>query len=349
MKDREEGVANPEELEGMEKQLLLSIVIISRNEEKNIQRCIESVLKFTGDLNSREIILVDSASSDQTIKIAQNYPLQIYQLQPSCFLSPAAGRFLGTNLAKGKYIFFIDGDMELKPGWLQVALTRISRDGKIAGIAGQVNDLYLNSQKVVKEVKDRTGVRNQEGRANSFGGCALYRRSVLNEVGGFNPYLRTQEEKELALRIRHKGYYLWKLPLEMVDHYTHHRGSFFEMKRILNLHQYTGVGQVFRIAYENKYFWACARENFHIFHFYIYVVFSGILLPLGFYKSNFYFFLWLATTLSYLVMLSLKRHSVGEAFASCIAKFCYGLTFFRDFLRRPRRPEEYYPDFKTIQ
>src|SRR5205814_10040498 len=38
------------------------------------------------------------------------------------------------------------------------------------------------------------------------GGAALYRRSVLEHVGTFNPYLFSDEEPELYIRIRHAGY-----------------------------------------------------------------------------------------------------------------------------------------------
>ena len=45
----------------------LSVILITKNEEKNIQACLESV-QFAD-----EIILVDSGSSDKTIEIAQNF------------------------------------------------------------------------------------------------------------------------------------------------------------------------------------------------------------------------------------------------------------------------------------
>jgi hypothetical protein len=41
----------------------LSVVIISRNEERNIAGCIESVLKATEDIDACEIVLVDSTST----------------------------------------------------------------------------------------------------------------------------------------------------------------------------------------------------------------------------------------------------------------------------------------------
>ncbi|MGA2228490.1 MAG: glycosyltransferase family A protein [Syntrophobacteraceae bacterium] len=338
---------SPEPCE-VEKHILLSIVVISRNEEDNISRCIESVLQDTSEIHSREIILVDSSSEDQTVRIAMSYPIKIFQLQPSSSMSPALGRSVGTRLAKGEYIFFIDGDMELKPGWLESALNRISQDDMIAGISGRVRDLYIESNEITKEVKDRTHVGNKEGMSRGFGGCALYRRSALDRAGGFNAYIRIEEELDLALRIRNKGYYLWKLPLDMANHYTPHRGRFFEIKNTIRLAQCTGIGQVFRSAYENNCLWLCTRHAFRTFDFYVYIIGSAIMLSFGYYNKA-YFDLWLAVTILCFVLLAIKKGSIGEAFSSLVEKICLGLTFPRDFLKRTRQPWDVNHNFTQMK
>ncbi len=50
----------------------ISAVVATFNEEKNIKRCLES-LDFVN-----EIIIVDSKSSDNTLKIAGNYTKKIF-------------------------------------------------------------------------------------------------------------------------------------------------------------------------------------------------------------------------------------------------------------------------------
>lgn len=54
----------------------LSVVIITFNEERNIQRCIESALKVTND-----IVIWDSFSTDKTREICERYPVQFFQHQ----------------------------------------------------------------------------------------------------------------------------------------------------------------------------------------------------------------------------------------------------------------------------
>src|SRR5215469_3560219 len=55
----------------------LSVVLITKNQAWNIARLIESVLDATSSVLSKEIILVDSASTDQTVEIAGRYPVTI--------------------------------------------------------------------------------------------------------------------------------------------------------------------------------------------------------------------------------------------------------------------------------
>lgn len=52
----------------------ISVLILTYNEEKHIKRCLESLLKF-----SEDIFIVDSYSSDSTLKIAESMGVKVYQ------------------------------------------------------------------------------------------------------------------------------------------------------------------------------------------------------------------------------------------------------------------------------
>ena len=57
----------------------LSVVLITRNQDWNIARLVQSVMNEAAGL-SYEIVLVDSASTDRTVEIALNYPIRIVRL-----------------------------------------------------------------------------------------------------------------------------------------------------------------------------------------------------------------------------------------------------------------------------
>lgn len=83
----------------------LSAVIITFNEEKNIARCIESVLEIAD-----EIIVLDSYSTDRTIEIAKNLGAMVHQ-QP--FAGYIEQKNAALDLAKFDYVLSLDADEAL--------------------------------------------------------------------------------------------------------------------------------------------------------------------------------------------------------------------------------------------
>jgi glycosyltransferase involved in cell wall biosynthesis len=88
---------------------LVSIVVTTKNEERNIANCLKSVKNQKYPEESREIIVVDNRSSDRTIEIANEFTDRVYTKGPL----RSAQLNLGVQKAKGKYILYLDADMML--------------------------------------------------------------------------------------------------------------------------------------------------------------------------------------------------------------------------------------------
>lgn len=80
----------------------LSVVIITFNEEKNIRRCIESVLPVAD-----EIIVIDSFSDDKTVEIASSLGAKVKQ---SAFVGYIKQKNKAINEASNNYILLLDAD-----------------------------------------------------------------------------------------------------------------------------------------------------------------------------------------------------------------------------------------------
>jgi glycosyltransferase involved in cell wall biosynthesis len=103
---------------------LLSAVIITKNEEANIRRCLESV-KFAD-----EIIVVDSNSTDKTTAIASEFGAKVFTREWQGF-GPAKQE--GVNQARGEWILSIDAD-EIIPVELAAEITsKISSNNGFSG------------------------------------------------------------------------------------------------------------------------------------------------------------------------------------------------------------------------
>jgi glycosyltransferase involved in cell wall biosynthesis len=86
-------------------QVKLSAVIITFNEEKNIERCLQS-LQGVAD----EIVVVDSCSTDATVEICRRYNAAVVEQK---WLGYGAQKNFANGIAKHEYILSIDADEAL--------------------------------------------------------------------------------------------------------------------------------------------------------------------------------------------------------------------------------------------
>jgi len=237
----------------------LAIVLITKNQAWNIGRLIESLLRATARVASKQIWLVDSASTDQTVELAKTYPVNILRLRPETVLTPAAGRYIGYKRSRGRYTLFVDGDMELYPGWLERALRVMEEDSTVAVVTGNVIDLPMPAAGF-RDTFRAIGT-DEAIEVPRCGGAALYRRAALELVGAFNPYLRSEEEAELCLRIRHAGYRIIQLQHPLVNHYTEPNETLPGVVSRRRRGFYVGAGQVLRYHFGTKLWWPFVRAR----------------------------------------------------------------------------------------
>ncbi|QXM06342.1 TPR domain-containing glycosyltransferase [Crassaminicella indica] len=86
--------------------MLLSLCVIAKNEEKNLSRCLESAKNIVD-----EIIVVDTGSTDSTVKIAKSYGAKVFYYEWNDNFSEAKN--FAFDQAKGDWILTMDADEEL--------------------------------------------------------------------------------------------------------------------------------------------------------------------------------------------------------------------------------------------
>jgi glycosyltransferase involved in cell wall biosynthesis len=93
---------------------LVSVIVTTKNEERHIADCLESIKQQTYD--NIEIIVVDYASKDKTKQIARRFTDKVYSIEGAVDLSKiknyrGAQLNYGAKKSKGDIIFFPDADM----------------------------------------------------------------------------------------------------------------------------------------------------------------------------------------------------------------------------------------------
>lgn len=111
---------------------MISVIILSYNEEAVIEDCLKSVHGFAD-----EIILIDSRSTDKTVEIAKKYKAKVVEHGLTSF---SEQRNIGLEKAKGDWIYYLDADERLTPDFIEEAKDIISSHDALSDIAGY----YIN-------------------------------------------------------------------------------------------------------------------------------------------------------------------------------------------------------------
>jgi glycosyltransferase involved in cell wall biosynthesis len=193
----------------------VSIVIIGRNEERGIGKCIGAALEAAEQIGGAEILYVDSASTDDTVAVAQSLGARVVSLKPEWKLSPSAGRYVGSHFAQGDFILFIDADTLVYRDFLPAALEHFRNHPEVGGINGRLDDLNEDGE-LLTDVEERFDEAADVKWLR--GPCCFYRRRALQSAGSFNPHLAMEEEAELGLRLVKNGWKLQIIPVPMACH-----------------------------------------------------------------------------------------------------------------------------------
>ena len=90
--------------------MILSVVIITQNEELNLARTLESVKPLVAD-GKGEIIIVDSGSTDRTVEIAESFGAKVFVEEWKGY---AAQKNSAIEKATGDWILSLDADEEVE-------------------------------------------------------------------------------------------------------------------------------------------------------------------------------------------------------------------------------------------
>lgn len=110
---------------------LISIIIPTLNEERNIGKCLSSIFNQNYPKNSLEVIVVDDKSVDKTIEIVKQFPVKILI---SGKRHGEISKMIGFKAAKGEFAVYLDADVELiGKNWFQKMIKPLQEDEEIIG------------------------------------------------------------------------------------------------------------------------------------------------------------------------------------------------------------------------
>jgi len=226
----------------------VSIIIKALNEEKRIVVAVQSALAAVRAVGG-EVVLADACSSDRTVALASSYPIRIVQLAHADERCCGAGPQLGYQHSAGEFVYILDGDMEMLPGFLPAALAFMQAHPGVAGVGGRVVEMNTSSLEYLARVERGQG-HMQAGEVDRLDMGGLYRRAAVEQTGYFsNRNLHSYEEFDLAVRLRAKGWTLQRIALDAVRHHGHDAPPYQLLVRRWRSRYICGLGEAVRAAW----------------------------------------------------------------------------------------------------
>lgn len=192
------------------------VVVIGRNEGNRLRGCLSSGIRETP-----HILYVDSGSSDDSVSLARSMGIETIELDRLTPFSAARARNEGFHrllqIQPGlRYVQFIDGDCELRVGWLAAAVRFLGDHDDIAVVSGRLQEKFAT--KSVYNTLCDIEWQIPPGPVNECGGIAMMRADAFDRAQGFRIDLIAGEEPELCVRMRQLGWKIWRLDQEMALH-----------------------------------------------------------------------------------------------------------------------------------
>ncbi|MFW5793373.1 MAG: glycosyltransferase family 2 protein [Bacteroidota bacterium] len=201
---------------------MVSYIVIGRNEGWKLKKCFGSIKLSIkeNDYIKSEVIYIDSASEDDSIKIAKSFGfVKVYKLTSD--YNAAIARNVGAVIAQGSILFFIDGDMEINPEFLKNVLN-INNKLTYGFIGGYYIGRYFDNEwNYLYERNYPSTGKIKHGFFEPFtGGLFIIEKRIWDEVSGMKPYLSGGADPEIAFRLARNGVYKLWIHKPMAVHYT---------------------------------------------------------------------------------------------------------------------------------
>ncbi len=191
---------------------LLSIIIVTWNNEEFIEACLESIFETKGSIDL-EVIVIDNASEDRTVGIIRKFEPEVRLISNQKNLGYARGNNQGIESAGGEYILFLNPDVILEGDTIELMLSFLQEHKEIEGLGPQLLNKDGSIQPSCREFPDFvillweiTGLSYLFPKSRTFGrwrmgyfdfkstreveqpmsSCLLLRRDVLQKVGTFD-------------------------------------------------------------------------------------------------------------------------------------------------------------------
>ena len=215
----------------------LSVIIPNYNGKQYLEACVDSL--FNQSVRSFEVIIVDDASADGSAEsLKEKYPEntgfpRVRYLSHKENKGFAASVNDGIAAAVSEYVLLLNNDTLADPAFVETMWREIRRSDKIFSVSAKMLNMYEPEKMddagdffcalgwAFSDARDKEASKYRRRREvfSACGGAAIYRKDVLNKLGGFDEaHFAYLEDVDLGYRAKLQGYHNIYSPKASVLH-----------------------------------------------------------------------------------------------------------------------------------
>lgn len=187
--------------------------------------------------------------------------------RPGRPLTPGGGRMLGFAECGGDWVLFADSDIEVDADWMRAAIELAEREPRLGAIFGRIEEWFVDGRgERPGNLSDMYHTGPRDRAIGYLAALSFYRRSALEQAGGYDARLHSDEDFELGLRLRQLGIEMRGLGRLAARHWSAPRPNFAELGRRWSTGICFGQGEVLRLYLGRPGFWTLLlRQRFFVF------------------------------------------------------------------------------------
>lgn len=225
---------------------VVSAIVVNHNGAGYVEAAVASLLAQEGC--AVEVLVVDNASTDGSADaLAERFRDRVRLLRNDHNAGYGAGNNAGIALARGRYLLLLNSDAEAAPDLARTMVEAAEASPRVGMVAAKV--LVHSARHVIDNTGhlmyadglNRGRGRQQEDRGQfdglrtalfPSGAAALYRREMLEDVGGFDEsFFLYGDDADLGLRGRLAGWECAFAPAALAyHHYSRTAGAYSTLK-----------------------------------------------------------------------------------------------------------------------
>lgn len=244
----------------------VSLIVLNWDGREHLAQVLRCLTSLDYPNERLELLVVDNGSRDGSAEMVRRDFSRVRLIQLDVNQGFAEPNNLGVAVAAGDWVGFLNNDMRMDPAWLTNLMSTLKDRPRAACLGSRIlswggqrlefigGGVTFTGHGFQSGLGDTESAEDREKRVLfACGGAMVVRRSVFDEVGGFDPdYFAYYEDVDLGWRLNLLGHEVWYTPRASVEHRHHSTGRRLPEHKLRVLYERNALFTIYKCLAEDN-------------------------------------------------------------------------------------------------